>query len=281
MQFDPSKSNIPLEYNFSQPLEVSPAPANWPEGAPDGVMDAGPYVEFDPAGPHPADTYWKGPAPEGSFTLPNAVAQRTRLTPLRVPEAGAGGGAAAGNNNPLARLLAPFPREEYYAVEMDLHYGRELPRWVWQDGTLVFRPGFLTAPIDPDVPPYWLHRGIARFTLGRTDMAVQAVVGAAYLAFLAAVSAALYAVQPQLLAAVAVSWARNTLSLAKWGALLALAAADRVYLYWVFLAGKTVDQLLAKHAPPVRTFMWANAALWAVYLAVSPSGASLLPGVLA
>eukprot|EP00198_Chlamydomonas_reinhardtii_P009398 XP_001698735.1 predicted protein [Chlamydomonas reinhardtii] len=212
MQFDPSKSNIPLEYNFSQPLEVSPAPANWPEGAPDGVMDAGPYVE---------------------------------------------------------------------AVEMDLHYGRELPRWVWQDGTLVFRPGFLTAPIDPDVPPYWLHRGIARFTLGRTDMAVQAVVGAAYLAFLAAVSAALYAVQPQLLAAVAVSWARNTLSLAKWGALLALAAADRVYLYWVFLAGKTVDQLLAKHAPPVRTFMWANAALWAVYLAVSPSGASLLPGVLA
>ena len=56
---------------------------------------------------------------------------------------------------------------------MDLHYGRELPRWVWQDGTLVFRPGFLTAPIDPDVPPYWLHRGIARFTLGRTDMAVQ------------------------------------------------------------------------------------------------------------
>lgn len=45
MQFDPSKSNIPLEYNFSQPLEVSPAPANRPEGAPDGVMDAGPYVE--------------------------------------------------------------------------------------------------------------------------------------------------------------------------------------------------------------------------------------------
>ena len=42
-----------------------------------------------------------------------------------------------------------------------------------------------------------------------------------------------------------------------------------------------LPQLLAKHAPPVRTFMWANAALWAVYLAVSPSGASLLPGVLA
>ncbi|KAG2446979.1 hypothetical protein HYH02_008133 [Chlamydomonas schloesseri] len=279
MQFDPSKSNIPLEYNFSQPLEVSPAPANRPEGAADGVMDAGPYVEFDPLGPHPADTYWKGPAPDGSFTLPNAVAQRTRLTPLRVPEAGAGGGG--GSNNPLARLMSPFPREEYYAVEMDLHYARELPRWVWQDGRVVFRPGFLTAPIDPDVPAYWLHRGIARFTLGRSDMAVQAVVGAAYLAVLAAVSAALYAVQPQLLAAVAVSWARSTLTLTKWAVLLGLAAVDRVYLYWVFLAGKTLDQLLAKHAPPVRTFMWANAALWAAYLAISPSGSSLLPGVLA
>ncbi|KAG2432241.1 hypothetical protein HXX76_009160 [Chlamydomonas incerta] len=239
-------------------------------------MDAGPYVELDPAGPHPADTYWKGPAPDGSFTLPNAIAQRTRLTPLRVPESGAGGGT-----NPLARLMSPFPREEYYAVEMDLHYGRELPRWVWQDGTFVFRPGCLTPAVDPDVPAYWLHRGIARFTLGRTDMAVQAVVGAVYLAFLAAVSAALYAVQPQLLAAVAVSWARNTLSLTKWVALLGLAAVDRVYLYWVFLAGKTIDQVLAKHAPPVRNFMWANAALWAIYLAVSPSGSSLLPGVLA
>ena len=66
--------------------------------------------------------------------------------------------------------------------------------------------------------------------------APQTFVGALYLAALAALAALLYSVQPSLLAAVAVSWTRNTLSLSKWAALLVLAAVDRLYLYWVLLA---------------------------------------------
>ncbi len=106
------------------------------------------------------------------------------------------------------------------------------------------------------------------------------MVGAVYVAFLAAVCSALYSVQPALLAAVVASWARNTLSLAKWALLLGLAAMDRLYLYWVFLAAKLVDGVLARHVPPVRQFCWANFALWCVYLAVSPSDWTLLPGLI-
>lgn len=110
--------------------------------------------------------------------------------------------------------------------------------------------------------------------------ATQALAGAAYIAALAAAAALLYRVQPMLLAAVAVAWTRNTLSLAKWAALLGLAAVDRVWLYWVFLGGSAADGVLAAHMPGVRNFMWANFLLWVAYLALSPAHFPLLPFVL-
>ncbi|EFJ51176.1 hypothetical protein VOLCADRAFT_103554 [Volvox carteri f. nagariensis] len=261
--FDPSKSNIPAEYNFVQPMLLQKPEPTVTNAENVVVADVGPYAEFDPTFSHPKESYWRGPAPEGSFTVGNTYAQRTRLTPLRVPELG-----ATGPRNPLARVLSPFSKEEYYAVEMDLDYGREWPRIVWENGGPVLRPGFLQPFIDPDYPPYWLHRGIARFEISASDRVMQAFVGALYVAVLAAASAALYTFKPALFAAVVVSWARNTLSLAKWAVLLGLAAADRMYLYWVFLAAKLVDGVLARHLPPVRKFCWANFLLWVLYLAL-------------
>ncbi|KXZ43080.1 hypothetical protein GPECTOR_104g86 [Gonium pectorale] len=186
--FDPSKSNIPEDYNFAQPLSIPGLLVRAPPDAADtgaggspsntqpsdlaplaAEVDVGPYIEFDPAGGHVEDRYWSEPAPEGSFMVGNAIAQRTRLTPLRVPESGAG----SPSENPLARVLSPFPREEYYAVEMDLNYGREWPRLVWEDGTFAFRPGFLGPAVDPRFAPYWLHRGLARFQFTKLDRAVQ------------------------------------------------------------------------------------------------------------
>ncbi|GFR45033.1 hypothetical protein Agub_g6400 [Astrephomene gubernaculifera] len=272
--FDPSKSNIPKEYNFVQPLSAGVVTPSEGDGTPLGVLDVGPYVEFDPAKEDIPKNYWRGPAPAGSFTIGNKYAQRTRLTPLRVPELG-----ATGPRNPLERILSPFPKEEYYAVEMDLNYGREWPRLVWEEGRPVLRPGFLAPSLDPAFPAYWLHRGIARFQLGTADGVLQFIVGAAYLATLALLAAGLYTVRPALLAAVAVSWARNSLSLAKWALLAVLTATDRLYLYWVFLAGKIVDGVFERHIPEVRNFCWACFALWGVYLGLSPASWPLLPGI--
>ncbi|GLI70671.1 hypothetical protein VaNZ11_015610 [Volvox africanus] len=273
--FDPAKSNIPEEYNFVQPMLLREPTDVQATAQHVAVADVGPYAEFDPTISHPKDSYWRGPAPEGSFMVGNKYAQRTRLTPLRVPELG-----DSGPWNPLARILSPFSKEDYYAVEMDLDYGREWPRIVWENGSLMLRPGFLQPFVDPDYPPYWLHRGIARFEISAGDRVMQAVVGGLYVAVLAAASAALYAFKPALLAAVVVSWTRSTLSFAKWAVLLGLAAVDRMYLYWVFLAAKLVDGALARHMPPVRKFCWANFALWCIYLAFSPSDWALLPGLL-
>ncbi|PNH06666.1 hypothetical protein TSOC_006937 [Tetrabaena socialis] len=132
-QFDPSKSNIPEAYNFAQPMTFTPAaPVDAATGAPGAPSDdsyvaaVGPFVEFDPASPHPTNTYWSGPEPPGSFRTGNAIAQRTRLTPLRVPELG-----AAGPRNPLDRILSPFPREEYYpsgASDLERGQGRRKRR---------------------------------------------------------------------------------------------------------------------------------------------------------
>ncbi|GLC35102.1 hypothetical protein PLESTM_000279700 [Pleodorina starrii] len=273
--FDPSKSNIPAEYNFVQPMLLQDATPADGKAENTGIVDMGPYVEFDPTITQPKNEYWRGPAPEGSFMVGNSYAQRTRLTPLRVPEPG-----ATGPSNPLARILSPFSKEEYYAVEMDLNYGRDWPRIVWEDGRPALRAGFLQPFVDPDYPPYWLHRGIARFEISATDRVMQTFVSALYVAALAAVAAALYALKPALLVAVTVSWARNTLSLAKWAILLGLAATDRLFLYWVFLVAKTLDGVLERHMPPLRQFCWANFVLWCVYLAVSPADWTLLPGVL-
>ncbi|KAG2501391.1 hypothetical protein HYH03_001179 [Edaphochlamys debaryana] len=237
-------------------------------------LDIGPYAELDPQAKLPPKSYWNGPQPEGSFFLGNKIAQRTRLTPLRVPELG-----ATGPQNPFQRLMSPFPQEEYYAVEMEMNYGKEWPRLVWDQGGLALRPGFMQPFVDPGMPAYWMHRGIARFQLTAADQTLQAVVAAAYVAVIAAVAAALYSVQPLLLAAVTLSWARNSLSLAKWGGLLALAAVDRVWIYFVLVAGKALDRVLAEHMPEIRKFCWANLALYGIYILLSPSDWVLLPGI--
>jgi hypothetical protein len=72
----------------------------------------------------------------------------------------------------------------------------------------------------------------------------------------AAVFSLLWASDASLAVAAGLNWARGRLSLAKWGLLFALALSDRMWLYWVFQAGKLIDRGLARLAPPVRRFFW-------------------------
>ena len=243
-QFDPSKINVPVEYQFGGDVMQNPLdPPEVPPGTPD-LGDAA-----------------LGPAPPGSFTTGSPYARRIRLTPMQHA-------AAAG--------LRPR-REEYYLAEIEVDPKRTWPGIVWEGGTIRLRAGFLAPALDPDLPGYLLHRTIVTFPMSATDRAVQVAAAALYVAALSALGAALYWVKPMLLAAVTITWARNRLSLANCGVLAALTCVDKLWLYWVLVAGGMADELLARHVAPVRNFMWANLALWGAYLVVSPSGSALLP----
>jgi hypothetical protein len=245
-QFDPSKTSVPLEYQFAR--DIMQNPLDPPDVTP-GVPDLG-------------DTAL-GPAPAGSFTISSPYARRVRLTPMQHPT-----------------VTGLLPRgEEYYEAEIEVDPKRMWPGIVWEGGTFRLRAGFLAPALDPEVPGYLLHRTIMTFPMSTASRAVAAAAATAYVAGLAAVAAALYWAKPMLLAAVTVTWARNRLSLANCGVLAALMFVDRLWLYWVLVVGGAVDELLAKTETlaPVRNFMWANLALWGVYLLVSPSGWALLP----
>jgi hypothetical protein len=70
---------------------------------------------------------------------------------------------------------------------------------------------------------------------------------------------------------VGLNWGLGKLSLAKWGILLFLACSDRMWLYFLYLAGAAVDRVLAKLFPPVRNFFWAMFTGWLVFVAVTPT----------
>lgn len=78
-------------------------------------------------------------------------------------------------------------------------------------------------------------------------------------------------------AALLVNFARGTLTAGKLATLALLLACGRVWLYWLFFAGRCVDVVLAKHLPGLRRFCWFNFAVWATYLAVTPAGYYPLP----
>ena len=76
---------------------------------------------------------------------------------------------------------------------------------------------------------------------------------------------------PALAVAVGLNWGLGKLSIAKWGILLFLAFSDRMWLYFMYLAGKLVDRALAKLFPPVREFFWAMFTMWMLFVAVTPT----------
>lgn len=80
----------------------------------------------------------------------------------------------------------------------------------------------------------------------------------------------LWSQAPGLAAAVALNWALGSLSVAKWGLLLLLASSGRVWLYFLYLVGKVIDQGLARLAPGLRRFFWASFVLWSLYVVLSP-----------
>ncbi|KAI8472416.1 MAG: hypothetical protein J3K34DRAFT_519753 [Monoraphidium minutum] len=212
----------------------------------------------DDAPLNPADLWPPaGAAGAGAASLPNPHAQRFRIkqVPLAVP--------------------VSFPGSDYWQVEILNDYSKEWPGLErLEDGTWHLRRGFLAPLADPKLVPFFFYRGLeqargVRYSV--SDRAFQALFAAAYTAFHAAIFSALWATQPALAAAVGLNWARGRLSLGKWALLLALAATGRAWMYWAFEACRLVDAGLARIAPPVRRFFWANFTLWVIYLALAPS----------
>ena len=75
------------------------------------------------------------------------------------------------------------------------------------------------------------NRGIERFRYTTSERAFRSTVTALLVALHAAAFCALWQPQPALAAAVVVSYVRNSLSLAKWALLLALAASGQVIMH--------------------------------------------------
>lgn len=199
----------------------------------------------------PQDTW--DPQGEGSLALPNPSAQRFRIkqVPLPVP--------------------VSFPGSDYWEVEVLHDYSKEWPRVEKTDAGWHLRRGFLGPIADPKLVPFFFYRGLEQVRYSVGDRAFQLIFAAAYTAVHAAAFAFIWASDPSLSLAVALNWALGRLSAGKWALLLTLGVTGRVWLYWVFQAGKLVDKGLAKLAPPIRRFFWANFALWMIYLALSPA----------
>lgn len=196
----------------------------------------------------------------GQIRVGNAHAQRALLKPFRMP-----------HQNPLGN-------EEYYEVELQRDYNREWPRVDRTlDGKLIFRPGFLQALDDPSVPFFFVYSGVERFVYSVPELGAQALATGACVAVGAGAFATLASHHPQLAAAALVSWLRNSLSLVRCVALIALAALDKMWLFWVLLAGKMVDGLLERHAPGLRGFMWFWFKVWMAWIVLTTTLTPTLP----
>jgi len=122
-----------------------------------------------------------------------------------------------------------------------------------------------------------VYKGLEVLTYSTADRLAQAAAIGVLLAAAGAAHGALAAVHASLAAALAVNYARGSLTAPKTLGLLALAAVGRLWIYWLCFAGRLVDRVLAARAPGLRSFFWANLVLWGVYLAVTPASYYPLP----
>jgi len=249
---DSQNERFKHEYKPTQPPEMRLAST---EDAPGSLLRITPDM--------PPPSYWKK-NPPGAFQIRNPHAQKMRLQPAGIP-------------SPQQGFL-PLPTDEYYFTEVQRDYKKDWPSVErLPDGRFSFRPGFLETLQDPEVPHYMYASGIQRVHYSLADRAVQALVTAAYATVAAAAFAFAWSQNYNLAAALLVSWARDRLSLPKVVTLLALAWFDKVWVYWVFLAGSLVDNLLQRIAPPIRRFSWMLFNLWLLFLVLGPAHVYPLP----
>lgn len=78
-----------------------------------------------------------------------------------------------------------------------------------------------------------LHSGIERFQYSIPERTIQAIATGAFACAYVAAFSALYAWTPQLAAAALLSWLTHRLSAARWGLLLLLGVADKIWIFWV------------------------------------------------
>lgn len=163
------------------------------------------------------------------------------------------------------------PGEEEYVVEMHRNYDTEWPTIQRdQDGNFVYRPGFLNPITDPELPLYFFVRGIIRIRFSPVEQVVKNLTTALFIGLHAAVALFFWESRPAFVAAVIVSYMRNTLSFGKWAILAALTLTDKTWIYWAAVISKEVDKYLAAKANPLRNLMWLNFVMWVAYMALSP-----------
>mmetsp|Transcript_36076 Transcript_36076/g.80283 ORF Transcript_36076/g.80283 Transcript_36076/m.80283 type:complete len:316 (-) Transcript_36076:857-1804(-) len=237
-EYNPSAADLPPGDRYATPFNEAPS--------------APPSGSFPPP-----DEYWKQDA--GYIKVRNRYAQRARLAPAGIPQQGG------------------FPGEEYYVVELERRYSKQWPSFAYRDGKIEYNPGFLGPLEDPELPFHFFYRGIERVGFSLTDRAAQTVATVAFAAVYVYAFSMLWQWQPQLAAAVLVSWARNTLSIGKWAALLFMAYISKLWLFWIFLGAKIIDGVLERHAPPIRKFMWVQFSMWMLYVVLSPIHCHPLP----
>lgn len=116
-----------------------------------------------------------------------------------------------------------------------------------------------------------------RFVYTLPERGLQAAATAVCVATAAAAFTALASWQPEFAAALLVSWLRNSLSLLRVACLAVLLSFDKMWLYWALLAGKIVDGVLYRHAPPVREVMWWVFKVWIGWCLLTTAITPVLP----
>jgi hypothetical protein len=242
-QFDPADASLPRDLWLSKQASSQPGhEAFMVDELPDRL---------------PLD-FWSRDPP-GSAKVPSPHAPLLRVARAAIP---------AG---------APLPGALFVSVEMERNYSVEWPSVSFAGGNIALRPGFLAPIDDPGVIPFFFYRDLELVRFSWRDRALQAAAVAAY-AVAHLVLLRLLSEHNQALAlAAGVNWALGRLSLAKWGVLLALASAGKLWMYFAFQAARLLDAGLARVFPPLRTFFWANFSVWMLYVWLSPSWCYPLP----
>lgn len=161
-----------------------------------------------------------------------------------------------------------------YVVLFQNNYRWALPSISWQDGKFKVDAGMFDTA---NRSKYMNALGLVYLPATTTTRVLQVVYGSLYLAAHALVFYTLYQLDSLFSLALVYSWLRQRLTLARLALLVALAAWDRSWLYWVFALGKWVDNWLELTMPPVRRFFVCSFVVWLTYLILSPSSWAPLP----
>ncbi|GAX81595.1 hypothetical protein CEUSTIGMA_g9023.t1 [Chlamydomonas eustigma] len=226
LDYDPEKHPSSAQSLFSTPEE---------RGNKDDLPDNG-------LGPKP-DAFWREKLSSDEVRVWNKHAHRARMVPLPI-------------NDNESSVINLFPATEYYHVDIERNYSRELPSISMVEGKLVLNKGFLQPWDDPDEPYHFFYSGLERYMYSWPERVIQATMTAVMAGLYIALYCYLYHLHPEAAVAGVVSWLRNSLSVLRVITLAVLAASDKMWIFWMLLIGKVLDGVLARYLPSVRNFAW-------------------------